>query len=160
MKPIGYTRALHSYTTDLTSECEISFSKGALIVVFANLDSGWSVGSVVGSKVAGFFPKNYCLEIVESISDVPNPFDLGSSMDGYSTHSHPSLNTFVNNTNNDESENVISQLTSEIALLRKQLELQKEITKTEIEKRKKFEQSTMEYFDKFAILLSQQSHNK
>lgn len=135
MKAIGYTRALHDYTPEENSECEIGFSKGAVIVVFTVLYNGWWVGSVLGSNVAGFFPSNYCSELSPA------------------SNSTPGVDNNVIDVDETDAQK-IARLEHEVASLKEQLEHQKHLTEIEKQKRRQIETTTLQQLEHFSHIIS------
>ena len=67
---IGYTTALYDYIAQ--SEVEISLKEGDQMAVISIQPNGWWVGCSVTSKVAGFFPSNYCnTKLVSELEHLP-----------------------------------------------------------------------------------------
>uniref|UniRef100_A0A7S4HJD5 Uncharacterized protein n=1 Tax=Vannella robusta TaxID=1487602 RepID=A0A7S4HJD5_9EUKA len=137
---VGYVRCFCSYQADVESSCEISISRGDVIIVFAQQKSGWWVGSIIGSNIAGFFPSNFCSTMTSSLSEAKEiivPEEI-----------------IQNDTESDAKQNGTTSANTEedIESLKQQLKEQKEKLNEEQMKRQEMENFFHEQLDKFSSL--------
>ena len=111
-----------------------------MIIVFAQQKSGWWVGSIIGSNIAGFFPSNFCSTMTSSLSEAKEiivPEEI-----------------IQNDTESDAKQNGTTSANTEedIESLKQQLKEQKEKLNEEQMKRQEMENFFHEQLDKFSSL--------
>ena len=128
---VGYVKALHEYIPPPATECEISLAEDDLVVVFAQQESGWWVGCVHGTNQAGFFPSNYCTEMVDTLVEAKR---LGQDVD---------MDADVDS----------SPMEKELKRLRRKLDKQKKLAKAEADRRAELETFTLQQLDRISTAL-------
>merc|ERR1712137_618100 len=131
---IGYVKAQHDYTPPPGTHCEITLSEDDLVVVFAQQDSGWWVGCVHGTNQAGFFPSNYCTEMVHSLIEAKRLGEQEQEVLG-----EPDADS--------------TPMEKELKRLRRKLEKQKRLTKLEADRRAELETYTLEQLERISTAL-------